>query len=213
MLRLFNLLMIVTLCCSWALVATAQRDDYDYMKAEGYFDFGDVSEYADGEEMVEIELTQPLLGLFSGIVDSDDPELGEVLESLQLVNVRVFSVRSRMEKEVIERMTTLSGELKDANWESIVRVRGDEENINVFIKMSNAEKGKPANPDTAIEGLVVLVLDDYEAAFVNIVGKFGMEEINRLGQHFNIPHSDDWDNDDEWRSRRRRSRDDDDDDN
>jgi len=199
--RLFKFTTVTFLCCAFALGVGAQEREYDYMKAKGYFNFGDVSEFADGDEMVEVELTQPLLGLFAPMMDEDDPDLGEVLKNLQLVNVRVFSVRRNVEEDVLTRMNNLSGQLEDEDWESIVRVRGREENISVFIKMSNAEKGKPATPDTAIEGLVVLALDDYEAAFVNIVGKFGMEEIQKMGRHFNLP-GDNWD-DDDWKPRRR----------
>jgi hypothetical protein len=206
-LRIIPLALLALALC--ALPSQAQDKAMDYTKSEGFFDFGDVAKFSDGEEMVEIELTQPLLGMFAKVVEHDDPELGTLLSHLLLVNVRVFSFEAGEEASLSKHIDKLSDTLNKGKWERIVRARDDEESVNIYVKMSNAERGRPATDDTAIEGLVVLVKDEYEAVFVNVVGHFGMEEVARIGTHFDIPHMDEFN---DGRSRRSRRHQDDDDD-
>lgn len=190
-------------------LALAQADHGDVANSPGYVDFGDLSEFSDGEEMVEVDLMQPLLGIFARALGDDEPELGDLLQNLELVNVRVFSYRHSTEEELREHMTKLSGDLRDDEWENIVRVRSEYEMANIFVLLSNAERGKPATDDTAIEGLAVLVLEEDQAVFANVVGHFGMDEITRLGRHFNVPHMEGWDRDHQRKHRSRGDHDDD----
>jgi hypothetical protein len=203
-LRIIPLALLALALC--VLPSQAQDKAMDYTKSEGFFDFGDVAKFSDGDEMVEIDLTQPLLGMFAKILEHDDAELGALLSHLLLVNVRVFSFEVGEEANLSKHIDKLSDTLNKGKWERIVRARDDEENVNIYVKLSNAERGKPANDDTAIEGLVVLVKDEYEAVFVNVVGHFGMDEVARIGTHFDIPHMDEFND-----GRSRRHSDDDDD--
>lgn len=190
------------LCAS---LVGAQSDRKDIEKHPGYFSFGDIESYSDGEETVEIDLMQPLLSFFAGVVEQEEPEMYTLLKNLELVNVRVFSYDPAKEEKLRAHIESTGDRLRKESWENVVKVRDRKENLNVFVKLSNAEPGKPANPDTALEGLAILVVDEYQAVFVNVVGHFDMEAIQTLGEHFNLPHMEDI-------HRHQKSMDDDDDD-
>jgi hypothetical protein len=183
--KLIPLLLI--LCVASAGAQSARRE---VEKRPGYFDFGDIESFSDGDEMVEVDLMQPLLSLFAGVVEQEEPEMYSLLKNLELVNVRVFSYKPELETKLRTHIEDKSEQLRSKDWENVVKVRSKDENLNVFVKLSNAERGKPANPDTALEGLAILVVDEFQAVFVNVVGHFDMEAIQSLGKHFNLPHMD-----------------------
>jgi hypothetical protein len=186
--RTVNALLILLL--AWPTLAWAQeRDRTDYTRLPGYFDFGKVLELSDGDEVVEIDLSQPLLGLVGRVVEYDDEALADLLAQLDLVRVNVFSYDYDDEDALIERMDAMAKELTDDRWDNIVRVRSDEEHVNVFVKLHD-RSDDPDNPDVIVSGLTILALDDEQAAFINIVGEFGLDEIGRVGRHFDIPHMD-----------------------
>jgi len=186
-----SILIPILLLCAGVALGQSKRTDIE--KAPGYFSFGDIEQFSNGDEMVEVDLVQPLLGLFSGVVANEEPELANLLEHLDLVNVRVFSYERSNEAKLQKHMDGISDKLRKEDGENIIRARTDEENVNIFVKLSNAERGKPANDETAVEGLAILVLEDDQAVFVNVVGHFGISEISRLGAHFDIPHMGDID--------------------
>jgi hypothetical protein len=162
-----------------------EREKVDYSRLPGYFDFGDVLEFSDGDEVVEIDLSQPLLGFLGKVAEYEDEGLGQLMSQLDLVRVNVFSYDRRDEDILLEKVESLSQELRDGNWDNIVRVRGRDEHVNIFVKMNDHE----ADPeDVVLSGLTILVLEDYEAAFINVVGEFGLEEIGGVGYHLGIPH-------------------------
>ncbi|MEX0601036.1 MAG: DUF4252 domain-containing protein, partial [Rhodothermales bacterium] len=70
-------------------------------------------------------------------------------------------------------------ELEAQGWETVVRVREEDQRVNVYMKVR----------DDVIAGLVVMVLepDDEEGAvFVNIVGDINPEQIGRIGRALDI---------------------------
>lgn len=186
-------LILIPLLILCAGIALGQSKRTDIEKMPGYFSFGDIQEFADGEEMIEVDLMQPLLGIFSGVMASEEPELARLVENLELVNVRVFSYERSVEGKLRDHMEKISDRLRKDDWENIIRARTAEEHVNIFVKLSNAKRGEPAGDNTAVEGLAILVLEDDQAVFANVVGHFGMSEISSLGAHFNIPHVGDLD--------------------
>lgn len=195
-----KILTTAALLLLFATAAWAQPAREEILKHPGYFDFGDISEYSDGEELVEIDLTQPLLSFVGRLAEGEEPELADLLSELLLVNVRVFSYDRRDEADLADHMETIADRLRSGSWQNIVRVRGTE-TVNVFVQIQNQD-GDPE--DMILSGLAVLAMEDEEAVFVNVVGNFGMEEISRVGRHFDIPHMREMDRE------RRRSRDRDD---
>jgi hypothetical protein len=157
--------------------------DAEIRKLPGYVDFDALKLFKGQEAKIEIYLKDPMLELVSKFVKSEDPELFEVLANLKLVRVQVYDVDRAMAQQVSEVSSTTAKELDAKGWERIVRVRDDEEHVDVYLK--------PSKDYEWLDGLVVMVVDsDDEAVFVNIVGKIHPDDISKLGQHFDIDELD-----------------------
>lgn len=170
-------------------VAAQRLSESELQALPGYVDFGDVWKFSDGDQEVEIELTQPLLSVVAPFLRAEDPELADLILDLHLVRVNAFDFDRDDRDEVLEMMRSSAEKLRGDEWDNIVKVRGDDENVNVFVRID----GDGSDPsETYLDGLAVLVVDHGEAAFVNVVGRFRMEDIARIGAHFDLPHSGDW---------------------
>ena len=179
----------------------------EQLRAEpGYVEFGDVWQWSDGDEEIEIDLTQPLLGVVGAFVGDEDPELSELIMDLHLVRVNSFSFRKSADDEVRDMIDGLTTDLNGDGWENIIKVRERGERVNVFVKLDGDKRTREG---TFLSGLTVLVYERGQATFVNVVGRFRLEDIARVGRHFDIPGSDDWD---DYNSRSRRHGGDDDED-
>jgi hypothetical protein len=95
----------------------------------------------------------------------------------------VFDVDSRMRSEYADVTKETTKQLDEKGWERIVRVREDEENVDVYLR--------PSDDYESILGIVVMVASWDEAVFVNIVGEINPEDVSRLGEHFDIDELDD----------------------
>ena len=173
-------------------VAHAQRgmSDEELRRQAGYVDFGDIWRFSDGDEEVEIHLTQPLLGVVGSFLKSEDPELAKLILDLHLVKVNQFTFTRDDEDAVRTMIDDAAERLRGDAWDNIVKVRERDERVNVFVKL---EGGGEDPTDTFLSGLAILVIDHSEAAFVNVVGRFRLEDIARVGRQFDIPYAGDWD--------------------
>lgn len=187
-----GLLALVFLAGAVAIPATAQEalSPEELRKQPGYVEFGDVWRWSDGDEEIEIDLTQPLLGVVGAFVSDEDPELADLIMDLHLVRVNSFSFRKSSDEDVRGLIDGISGDLGEKGWENIIKVRERGERVNVFVKMDGDQRTREG---TFLSGLTVLVYERGQATFVNVVGHFRLEDIARVGRHFDIPGSDDWD--------------------
>ena len=156
----------------------------------GYVEFGDVWKFSDGDEEIEIDLTQPLLGVVGAFVSDEDPELADLIMDLHLVRVNSFSFRKAQDEDVRGLIDGKAEELRSGGWENIIKVRERGERVNVFVKMDGDGRTRSG---TFLSGLTVLVYERGQATFVNVVGRFRLEDIARVGRHFDIPGHQDWD--------------------
>lgn len=195
-----NMIALVAMACTaGSAVAQKALTEDELQREPGYVDFGDLWKWSDGDQEMEIHLTQPLLGVVGAFVGSEDPELAELIKGLHLVKVNGFSFAAGDENDVTSFVDATSKKLRGDAWDNIVKVRERGENVSVFVKF---EGDKRTQAETFLSGLAVLVLEDDEATFVNVVGRFRLEDIAKVGQHFDIPSSNDWDRFDRRGSRR-----------
>jgi hypothetical protein len=75
-------------------------------------------------------------------------------------------------------METVSNDLESQGWERVVRVREDEDHVDIYVRLSaNAE---------VIHGLAIMVAEPYETVLVNIVGDISGNDLAALGRRFDI---------------------------
>ncbi|MBA6303220.1 DUF4252 domain-containing protein [Colwellia sp. MB02u-14] len=115
---------------------------------------------ADSE--LNLSLGPLAIGTARWVIDADkDPEIDALLNDVDGVRISVYKVEENSQL-FIENFDETQANLRADGWQPIARVKGDEQGDYslMFIK-SNGE---------VIDGLVVLLLSEDEALFVNIIG-------------------------------------------
>ncbi len=175
-----RILFLIPVLFALAAVTVCAQNKEDYSKYPGYVDFGSLAPFMNSENMTEVNIEGYLLKMVSGMTSKEDPELSNLLKGLKLVKVYSFKVTGNNAKEISGKIDQIDKRLEDKNWNRIVKVKGADENTNVYIKTTSDQNN--------IIGLVVTSLNKGgEAAFVNIVGSIDMDALGRLGNKFDIP--------------------------
>jgi len=167
------------LIIAFSLSSFAQ-DKKDYSNEPGYVDFGNLASYMKSDKVTEVNIESYLLKMVSNLTEKNDPELSQMLKGLKLIKVYSFDANTKDSKQLMSKIDQIDNSLTNKNWDRIVKVKGPEENTNVYIKTTPDQK--------TIVGLVVMSLEkNGESAFVNIVGNIDMDALARLGDKFDIP--------------------------
>jgi len=174
--KLIFLLIIPVLFGYFTPYSSAQEYE-DFKGAPGYIDFDNLSFFKDKEKKVEVSIKPPLLKFVSKVTSKEDPELSELLQNLQLIKVDVFDIDQTELDEVKSIIQSTSKELESKNWENIVRVKEKNEQVEIFTNFTNDQ----------LSGFVIMVVNNKEAVFVNIIGNIDPEQLGKLGGKFNIP--------------------------
>lgn len=144
----------------------------------GFVDMNQVESWFDEEPKIEVNIRGALLNLVAEASRFEDPELAELLLGLQGIQVRGFDIRGADDDDVRQRASELGRTLEQQGWETVVRVRDDDEQVHMYLMATG----------DIIDGIVVLAVDDWdaEAVFVNIVGHIEPRQVGRIGRKFNI---------------------------
>ena len=177
---------ITSVLCTFLVLAVstaadAKKKKTDYTKHPGYVSFESLDAFAK-EAKIEVNLNHNMIKLISGFLKEEDPDLYDMMINLQLVRIQVFARTSRIEETFMALSRQTAEVLDDKDWERIVRVSEDDEEIYVYVK--------PSEDYEWIQGVVVLAMEDDEAVFVNIVGDIKPEDVSRIGTHFNVEELD-----------------------
>ncbi|HYE59009.1 MAG TPA: DUF4252 domain-containing protein [Rhodothermales bacterium] len=143
----------------------------------GYVDVEALTQGITEEPTVEVDVRGALLRLVVASARSDDPELASMLSRLRAIQVRVYKLNSRDRSVVAGRTAEFARRLRSQGWEPFVRVRDEDSRVDMMVR-TNGDR---------ITGLVALVVgDDEEAVFLNIVGEVDPEQVGRIGRRFNV---------------------------
>lgn len=183
LLRLLAIHLLSCLCLHGAQAANLEDNP-------GYLDPSRLAGIAGRKPSVEVTLTGPVLKMLLQLPDLEDTDAAEALALLKVVDqilVRVFPLENEAAADVRAFITETSTTLEGDNWSRIVRVREDEDFVDIHVKLS---------PDGEnLNGLTIMALDgrdaDPEVVFVNIVGNFNPAYLANIGQQFDIDYLDD----------------------
>jgi hypothetical protein len=151
-------------------VATLAADS-DLENHPGYVDFSTLTAIAATEPTVEFSLKAPLIILITILISNQDNEAADFISKLIRVTVNVFESDDIDVDEVASPMSAMAEDLDSAGWERVVRVREDENHVDIYFRLvSNAD---------VIYGIVIMVAEPREKVLVNIVG-----DISALGRRF-----------------------------
>lgn len=156
-----------------ATVATAAENH------PGYVDFSDLRGLIDSEPVVEVTLREPLLRLITETIPEDDHEAVNFVSRLLSVRLHVYEDIESNTGDVGENVDEIAESLDSEGWERVVRVRDDEDKVDVFLRMSEDED--------VVHGIALMVFsDDGEMVLGNIVGDIRFDDISALGRRFDI---------------------------
>ena len=171
--RLFiNKFVIGLMCTLLALPAMAQEDELKDLP--GYVDFGDLS-LTYGEPKITINLGGTMLNFVGMMSSSESPETSEMISKLKGIRVQIYSIEDNADAAMNQFGDTKSS-LKSSGWEPIVQVNEDDEQVLVYMK---AVEGN-------MEGMTVMVVDQEEAVFVNVIGQLNPAELAKVMDKFDV---------------------------
>ena len=133
---------------------------------EGYADLDSLG-VMDTDRVINISLGPTVLHFAARYID-DDPEVRDLLRSLDGVRVRIYEVDGDVQKVAV-RMEDMSTNLQQDGWEPVMLVREQDEQVHMLMR----------TVDGQICGMTVLVLDgDSEAVIVNLMGEIRPEQFS-----------------------------------
>ena len=134
--------------------------------SEGYADLDSLG-MLDTDRVISLSIGPTLLHFAAKYVD-DDPEVRELLRSLDGVRVRVYEVDGDAQNVAV-RMDSMSTNLQQDGWEPVMLVREQDQQVHMLMRMVDGE----------IRGMTVLVLDgDSEAVIVNLMGEIQPDQFS-----------------------------------
>ncbi|MDX2428083.1 MAG: DUF4252 domain-containing protein [Xanthomonadales bacterium] len=169
---LMNKFVIGIMCALLALPAMAQEDELKELA--GYVDFGDLS-LTYGEPKITINLGGTMLNFVGMMTNSENPETSEMISKLKGIRVQIYTLDENTEAARDQFGKTKSS-LKSSGWEPIVQVNEDDEQVLVYMKMVEGN----------MEGMTVMVVDEEEAVFVNVIGQLNPAELGRVMDSFDV---------------------------
>ncbi len=126
---------------------------------EGYADLDSLG-IRDTDTVMSLSIGPALLRFAASHVD-DDPEVSELLSSLDGIRIRIYEINGNASR-VAARIDTMSGRLQEDGWEPVMLIREKNETTHMLIR----------TVDRRICGMTVLVSDGYsEAVVVNLMGE------------------------------------------
>ena len=159
-------------CTLLALPVMAQEDELKDLP--GYVDFGDLSATY-GEPKITINLGGTMLNFVSMMSSAESPETSELISKLKGIRVQIYSTDEDATAAKDQFGKTKKG-LKSTGWEPIVQINEDDEQVLVYMKMDGGN----------MEGMTVMVVDDEEAVFVNIIGQLNPAELGKVMESFDV---------------------------
>jgi hypothetical protein len=159
-------------CTLLALPAMAQEDELKDLP--GYVDFGDLSATY-GEPKITINLGGTMLNFVGMMTSSDSPETSELISKLKGIRVQIYETDENVDA-ARDQYSKVKDQLKATGWEPIVQINEDDEQVLVYMKMDGGN----------MEGMTVMVVDDEEAVFVNIIGQLNPAELGKVMESFDV---------------------------
>jgi hypothetical protein len=170
--RLMTKFAVGLFCAMLALPAIAQEDELKDLP--GYVNFGDLSATY-GEPKMTINLGGTMLNFVGMMSSSESPETSELISKLKGIRVQIYGMDENA-GAAKSQFTQVKGDLKSSGWEPIVQINEDSEQVLVYMKHVNGN----------MEGMTVMVVDNEEAVFVNIIGQLNPAELGKVMDSFDV---------------------------
>lgn len=174
--KILKPVLLTLLACSFIPIAMAADDDVK--NHPGYVDFSVLTAIANTEPTVEVSLKAPLLNMITNLIRNQDDEAAQFVSKLVRVTVNVFESTAIDHDEISESMATVADELDQQGWERVVRIREDDDHVDIYFRLSDDAD--------LIHGIAIMVAEPADTVLVNIVGEISVDDLSALGRRFDI---------------------------
>ncbi len=174
--KIFKKVLAPLFCLS--LIPVVLAADSDLENHPGYVDFSTLTAIAATEPSVEISLKAPLLNMITNLIRSEDEEAADFISKLLRVTVNVFESDDIDVDEIAASMSTMAENLDAVGWDRVVRVREEENHVDIYFRVGEASD--------VIYGIAIMVAEPGETVLVNIVGDISTDDISALGRRFEL---------------------------
>ena len=174
--KIFKNVLAPLFCLS--LIPVVLAADNDLESHPGYVDFSTLTAIAATEPTVEISLKAPLLNMITNLIRNEDEEAAEFISKLLRVTVNVFESDDIDVDQVAASMSSMAEDLDSAGWDRVVRVREDENHVDIYFRVGD--------DSDVIYGIAIMVAEPGETVLVNIVGDISTDDISALGRRFDL---------------------------
>ena len=165
----------LVLIASTLMSAVVAAQDVDITRHPGYVDLEKIRIPDDAGSVTDIDLGPALLRLALWAQEEYDVDenLSKSLSGLLSVRIKAFDIGFSESEDMRDIMEKLEKRLQREKWENLVRVRGQDEIVNISMKMVRDK----------IVGFFMMSLDEGEqVAFANVVGgNIDLNSIRGLG--------------------------------
>lgn len=126
---------------------------------------------------VEINLRGPMIKFVAMATEEEDPEFSELLSELEAITVRIAELDEAEAEKIRPLLGEAANKLAASGWETMVRVRDDDEEVHIFVRMIDEE----------MQGMTILTFDLDEATLINLVGKIDLAGLAHLARGLDVP--------------------------
>lgn len=138
-------------------------------KNPGFVHF-DTPDHSGLKNDASFSLGPRVLGFAARHID-DDPDAKALLESLDGIQVNVFTVSETANHGTLNHdLAVATADAFDEQWSPIVRVVEDDSRVHIFVKEN----------DGILLGLAIVAIDDEELVFVNLMGEINPDRLASL---------------------------------
>lgn len=166
----------LTLLLALCLISPVSAQEPAIESLPGYVDFGSLAAVY-GEPRVMINISGMILKFMTAAAaaSKDEPEAAALMRNLKAVRVNVYNTAGVM-TPALEQIANVKAVLEQSAWQPVVQVKENSEEVQIFMKASEAE----------IQGLTVMTVDGEEAVFINILGNIDPQQLSVVMDRLNV---------------------------
>lgn len=136
--------------------------------SDGFADLDSLG-MGDTDRVIALSIGPTLLHFAARHIDND-PEVRDLLRSLDGVRIRIYEIDGDPQR-VAGRMENMAVKLQDDGWEPVMTIRQQDERVHMLMR----------TVDGQIRGMTVLVMDGLdEAVIVNLMGEIKPEQFSEV---------------------------------
>lgn len=137
-------------------------------EAQGFLNIDEIPGLPD-QPSLQLDLDAALLGFAAGAADVGEPEIADLLESIEGARVRIYPTLEDP-SAVTSFVEDASGRLAQDGWNRVFYAENGDDTVRVFARLDGL----------IMNGLTIMALNENEAVFVDVAGRISAAQLGRI---------------------------------